>query len=164
MSLQGSVTVTVGATKTASGQPAMASAKDIVSRSVQIEIANGTGSGQSDLVYRSTPTINASANLDLDLRALTDVFGSNVVFARIKQIFIRNTSVGTVSFKPGASDAWVTLLATGSEVIIPANGLLLVGTESGNGMAVGSGTDNIRLTNNGATAATPEIIIIGTSA
>lgn len=166
MSVQGSLNVALALTQTAGSQPTVSSARDLIARTLQIEIANGTGSGQADRVYRASPSISAAANLDLDLiGALEDAFGAAVTFAKVKHILVRNTSAtGTLSLKPGASAAWVALLATGSEVIIPANGFALFGTETGNGIAVTAGADVLRITNNAATATIPEIIIIGASA
>lgn len=166
MSLTGVITASFSFTQVAGSQPGFVSAKDTAQRTSTTQFSSGTGDGSVDLMLRKEYTVSSGGGTQaIDLvGANTDAFGNTISFAKIKGILVRNSSAVAVSLKPGASSAWVALLKSGSEVVIPAYGILAFGVESGNGHSISAGSDNLLLQNDAGANATVEIIVVGTSA
>lgn len=93
--LVSTLTIGFGASHTdlAKGGVAGRNVVDKVKVNKTIELANGTGANQNDLVYQVQGTLAGSATVDLDLSGvLTDAEGTTIAFARIKEIIIENLS------------------------------------------------------------------------
>jgi len=153
-----------------------------VAESISMTLADGVGASQSDLIVTLQNTIIASGDDDIDLSgSLSDYYGDSVVLAKIKAIFIKNTSDtqssvtaaqiqvggGTGGDGTNAFDTWVTSTAAdGSEaVIIDAGGFIMVGNSTAAGYAVTAGTaDILHINNNTAEQARYDLVIIGTTA
>jgi hypothetical protein len=134
------------------------------------DFANGTGSGQADVVWSSKGRSLAQGlteNLDLNGGALVDAFGNAVVFATIKAIYIKQ--------KTGA--AGTTLVIGGVAAVVPIFGAtthtLAIGPgdeiclKRDPGIVVTASTgDLLRFTSGSTTLGTLtyDILIIGTSA
>jgi len=134
-----------------------------------INLADGTGSSQADLLFSDSRTITASANEDLDLSGgLTGVFGATLTFVKIKAIVIKASSGNTnnVEVKPATTNGFLgPFNAAADTLIIPPGGAISLFAPTA-GWAVTAGTgDLLNIANSGAgTSVTYDIIIIGTSA
>lgn len=133
-----------------------------------LALADGTGSGQGNRMYVADTTINASANLDLDLSgSLTDAFGDACVFTKVKHVYVevKSDSVATSVTVCGGSNPFVGPLADASdkEVVTKGQGPLMWIKQDNSGWAVTNGSnDNLRIANtDSSNAAKVRVVIIG---
>lgn len=135
-----------------------------------LSFANGTGSGQADLLWTDRRTINASSNDDLDLAGtFTDVFGQAVVFARVKVIAVLASSGNTNNVVLGNAAATQFLGPFGAAAhtaAVQPGGLAWFVAPGATAWAVAAGSaDLLRVANSGAgTSVTYDIAILGASA
>jgi hypothetical protein len=77
---------------------------------LKTDLADGSGTGQANLYWSGTLSLNAAASNTLDVSLLESVIFGSLVYASpasIKSLTIRNTSPGaTVRVEPGATDGW----------------------------------------------------------
>ena len=129
-------------------------------------LANGTSANQADKVYAVSGTISSGTPLDLDLTALTDVFGVAVNMAEVVGFLLRNkstTATQTLTVGNAASNAWVAWQSgTTPAVVIGPEGCLLWWSPS-DGAAVTGTTKVLRIAASAASVAY-EFIIFGRSA
>jgi len=147
-----------------------------VSYSVNLETTNGTGSSQTDLVYKAERTLAGSGVDTLDLSGgLTDIYGTTLAFVEVREIFIYNTSTttGDILRLGGGSDGSGTAAcftnmfgASSSTIRIPTNRAFVWGADKdGEGMTVTATTaDILRIQNLSANSVTYFIRILGCSA
>ena len=134
-----------------------------------INLADGTGASQADLLFSDTRTLTASATEDLDLAGgLTDVFGSVLTYVKVKAIIIKAASGNTnnVEVKPAAANGFLGPFNAAADTLeIPPSGQISLFAPV-NGWAVTAGTGDLLTITNGSsgTSVTYDIIIIGTSA
>lgn len=133
--------------------------------------ADGTAVDQADKVWHDTRTVNAGANDDLDLNALTNtIFGSTVTinFVKIKAILIINTSTTSgdeLRVGGAASQEWLAwVLAAGDKVRLGADSALLISSKKDGWTVTNGSSDTLRIHNPGASPITYKIAIVGTSA
>lgn len=60
-------------------------------------LTNGTGANQANIKYSASITLAALATTSLNLQSLTDGFGNSLNFARIKDLYVENSSVSSAS-------------------------------------------------------------------
>lgn len=89
-----------------------------------LSYTNGTGSGQVDLIYAKQLSLAGSATT-LDLTSVTDLSGTSISFARVRELWIQNlatTAAYTVTVGAAATNQFVGFLGTTtSTCIIPTN-------------------------------------------
>jgi hypothetical protein len=161
--LTATVSTAVQATFTKSG--ALSTPKDLLNKSIQKEFANGTGSGQANLIFRDQRTLLTGANETLDLAgALTDPFGATLTFGHVKALIIENTSTArTLTVGGAAANAWETWTSAGGTVTVPPGGIFSICAPAA-GFAVTAGTgDLLKIANDAGSSCTYNLIIIGTS-
>lgn len=73
----------------------IATTKDVKEISHSEALASGTGNSQMDVVHRARVTPTNATPVDIDLTALTDVFGEVIDFQTIRAIHIENKSTTT---------------------------------------------------------------------
>jgi hypothetical protein len=77
---------------------------------LKTDLADGSGTGQANLYWSGTLSLNAAASTTLDVSLLESVIFGSLVYASpasIKSLTIRNTSPGaTVRVEPGATNGW----------------------------------------------------------
>jgi hypothetical protein len=77
---------------------------------LKTDLADGSGTGQANLYWSGTLSLNAAASTTLDVSLLESVIFGSVVYAApasIKSLTIRNTSPGaTVRVEPGTTNGW----------------------------------------------------------
>lgn len=134
-----------------------------------VNLLNGTGAGQADLIFTDTHTLTASATENLDLAgSLTDAYGATVTFARIKAVIITAASANTndVQVTRPASNGAPLFLADGDGLSVRPGGLFAWACADATGVAITAGTgDLLTITNSaGTTGVTYTVIIIGASA
>ena len=136
-----------------------------------LDLLNGTGAAQADVLYANTATLAASANIDIDLSgALVPGVGGTSVLVKVKAVIVLAADGNTNNVVVGgaASNPWATWLnSTGTMQIQPGGAnLYFAGTGASAGHTVTAGTgDLLRIANSGAgTSVTYTLAVIGTSA
>jgi hypothetical protein len=129
-------------------------------------LANGTGANQASNHWHDQRTIAASGNDDLDISGvLTNVFGTSMVFTKIKALIVKAAgNTNDVIVGGAASNQFATFLGAATHTIkVKPGGLLVLVAPDANGYAVTAGTgDILRITNGGAgTSVTYDIVLIG---
>jgi hypothetical protein len=80
---------------------------------LKTDLADGSGTGQANLYWSGSLSLNAAASTTLDVSLLESVIFGSLVYASpasIKSLTIRNTSPGaTVRVEPGATDGWAQI-------------------------------------------------------
>lgn len=138
------------------------------SGSVRHTLANGTSNNQNDLAWSDQRTLGASATEDIDLSALTGVFGNAIAFAEIASIVVIADSGNTNDVLVGnaSTEGFVGPFddATATIAVHPGRCLVLDGPAAG--WAVTNNTDDkLGVTNSaGGTGVTYKIFITGRSA
>lgn len=124
-------------------------------------LTNGTGSGEANAYWRDVVTIAASGTASIDLRALTlKAFAGTgtLSLASVKAICIRNRSTSaSLSVGVSTTNRW-TGLAAGS-ITVAGSGCLYA--TNGGGWATSASDKVLAITNNGATAADVEVVVVG---
>jgi len=106
--------------------------------------------------------------------AVKDIFGDNVVFARIKGVYVKNTSTTASIIKVGggtdgaglnAWDAWTTSTAAdGSEgVLVPAGGFMFIWAPGATAWTVAAG-NILSIEEMSTLAASFDLVILGSTA
>lgn len=167
------VTVSIGWDYEQTGFPG--NSKDINGQSyASSTLNNGTAAGQANVKYSAQLAIAANGNTTLDLTNLTDNFGNAISFARIKDMYIENSSVDSASaIKVGGavSNAFTGMwsapgTANNDSYLTINNGVCFhMGVDAGaTGYPVGT-DKNILITNlDGSNAALVNIVIVGCNA
>jgi hypothetical protein len=134
---------------------------------------NGVLADQADLVYSKSGVLAASGNDQLDLNgSLVDEIGNSVDFAKIKGMFLVNTSDSDAELEIGGgtdgagTNAFSTWLTNGAtSVKVPWKAFhALTAPKAGFVVTAGSG-DILRIENKSSSnGATYELILVGTSA
>lgn len=126
-------------------------------------IANGTGTGQADGMFKDTRSLATGGTEDLDLNTILAPFGSAFNPAELVTILIESASTNTTNLTIGGSAADYTGLP--DQTIAPG-GIVYLNNLGANGLgAVTNGSsDIIRVTNAAGATASYEIFLIGRSA
>ncbi len=136
-----------------------------------LDLLNGTGAAQADVLYANTATLAASANTDIDLSgALAPAVGGTSVFARVSGLLVVADPGNTNNVVVGgaASNAWATWLNAAGTMQVRPGGFNLMGTGTTDTtrhlVTAGTG-DLLRIANGGAgSTVTYTIAIVGCSA
>lgn len=133
-----------------------------------LNLTNGVGAGQADMVWTDQRTLTASSTEDLDLAGggLTDAFGTAFEPAKVRLIVVTAAGANTndvVLFGDAASVPFLSTAAT--TVSVPPGGFIVLATPNLAGVAVTPTTaDIVQVANGGAgTGVDYDIVIIGTS-
>ena len=130
-----------------------------------IVLSQGTGNNQASKVFADQRSLNATTAEDLDLAggSLPDPVGVALTFATVKALLVRSADANVGVLRVGGDANFVPLFGAAADFIIvnPGGTLLLVAPLTGYTVTGGSG-DIIQVENTGASAATYDIIIIGT--
>lgn len=139
----------------------------------EIELASGTGASQADQAFTSlAKTLAASANEDFDwsnvANTLLNPFGTPIVFAKIKGIFVyaRPTNVNNVIIKPAAANGFLGGFGDASDTRIIPPGGYFEATNPVGGWTVTAGTgDKTNFANSGAGSSVVfDLEVVGTTA
>lgn len=134
-------------------------------RSVAIALANGTGSGQANMLWSDERSLTSGANESLDLAgSLTDAFGTTITFATVKAIIVEVPSTNTVNLTLGAaaSAQFVGPLGSATDTVSVRPGGVFVAVAPQTGWTVTATTADLFKVLAGAAAMTYRITIIGT--
>lgn len=137
-----------------------------VAVNAQAEFTTGAGANQINEVFSDTRTLadSATENLDLNGTALQNAFGTNIAFARVKFIFIKNKSATQVlSVGGAASNQFINWVGDATDVVkIRPGGFLLLVAVDATGYAVTASTgDLLKIANGNAGQAADYDVIIG---
>jgi hypothetical protein len=138
----------------------------LIDEQVSVGFTNGSGANQaSALAVKSYTGLASAGNQDIDLSGvLNDSLGGTFAPTKIKGFRIRHTGgTGSLSVGPAPANGWLGAFnATADRVkVIPGGYIDLVAPDA-NGYPVVAGTgDILRVTNNGADAASFKIELLG---
>lgn len=139
---------------------------DTVSLPIQLQLSNGTGSGQVSQMFHDTRTLTASATEDLDLAGgLTNAFGVSLTFVRLKYLYVvaaaANTNSVIVSRK--ATTGIPIFDADGDAITLGPGEFFMYGSPT-TGKAITATTDDtLTFTNSaGSTSVDYTVIMVGT--
>lgn len=133
---------------------------------------NGTGAGESDLVFSDRRTVGAGATDTIDLNGggLTDAYGNAVNFVEVTSVVIRNRETTlvarTIQFGPNAGgNPFLWLFADASDLVsVKPGGGYCQWADQAQTVSAGS-ADTIRIVNtDGANTVTYDILVTGRSA
>lgn len=138
-----------------------------VSVARQLNLAQGSGAGQADMIWSDQRTIAASGTDALDLAgSLSGPFGGLLTFARVKMLIVLAAAGNTNNVNVVMPASGVPLfLAAADGVGVRPGGALILFDPSAAGAVVTAGTgDLINIVNSGAgTSVTYDIHIVGAS-
>lgn len=143
---------------------------------LEANFVNGVVADAIDLIHAKTYTFAASTPQDLDLKALTDVLGATVNFARVRLLAIKvksTTDAASLTLSPGSTNGWTALIGTGSSLrVMPSTantdstekgiGFFLVVAPNTTGYVTGASNKVLTLTPS-AHAFDADVFIAGTS-
>jgi hypothetical protein len=146
----------------------LSSPADTFLKKVSIELANGTGSSQADLMFHDQRTIAASGTEDLDLAGvLASPFGATLTFVELRVIMISASSSNTnnVRVTRPASNGVPLFLAASDGIDIPPGGVFLWSCPADGKVTVTAATGDLLTVANSSsgTSVTYDVIIIGAS-
>jgi len=159
-------TCTVGTTWTYENEDnVIATVRSQKTNTFSVTMESGTGDNQSNAVwFDERELVATSETLDLS-GSLEDVFGTTLLFTKIKALYIKNTSETTteiIAVGGAAANQWDTWVANASDIVKvgPSGCLSLVNPIDGYVVTAGTG-DNLKI-DAGSDTITYQIIIIGT--
>lgn len=128
--------------------------------------ADGAGAGQAAVLYSARRTLASAASESLDLNgtALTDVFGAPLALTKIKGLIIQALDSNSTNLTIGnVANGLSTILGAATQSLVLQPGELLAKiTNTAAGYAVTASTaDLLQVTNGSGTAASYDIVIIG---
>lgn len=141
---------------------------DTFLKKASIELANGTGSAQADLMFHDQRTIAASGTEDLDLAGvLASPFGAALTFVELRAILISASPSNTnnVRVTRPASNGVPLFLAASDGIDIPPGGFFAWGCPADGKVTVTAGTGDLLTVANSAagTSVTYDVVILGAS-
>ncbi|MER7212451.1 hypothetical protein ABT340_35810 [Streptosporangium sp. NPDC000239] len=141
---------------------------NLVKFAKQMNLKQGAGAGQADILWSDQRTIAASGSDALDLAgSLTGPFGTTLTFARIKMVVVLAAAGNTnnVNVVMPGSNGVPLFLAASDGIAVKPGGMLFWYDPSAAGVVVTAGTgDLLNIVNSGAgTSVTYDIHIVGAS-
>lgn len=138
-------------------------------RAYVLELANGTGAGQADLLFSDRRVLAATTAESLDLvGSLVNVFKSVLSYARIKALLIFSAATNPADLEVGgaAANAFLSPFGAANDVVkVRPGGVLLLVAPDAAGYVVTAGTaDLLKVNNAGAAPATYDVVVVGASA
>lgn len=142
---------------------------DAFTKTLKIELANGTGANSNDLMFHDQRTLNASATEDLDLAGvLASPFGATLTFVELRAVLITAASGNTnnVNVTRPASNGVPLFLAASDGIAVQPGGAFLWTCPADGKVTVTAATgDLLTITNSaGSTPVTYDVVILGVSA
>lgn len=131
-----------------------------------LQLLNGTGAGNANKSwYGAARSIAGSGTDVLDLAGvLTDAFGATLTFTKVKAIVVLPAAANGSTLKlGGGTNPIVSLFGAGTDKITlrPGGLFVLVATDATGYAVIATTGDNITITNDHASAATYDILIVG---
>jgi hypothetical protein len=142
-------------------------AQDGLIVSKQLNLSNGTSSGQASQQWHDQRSLAGSASENLDLAgSLVNAFGVTVTFTKIKLIYVKasdsNNSANLVQVQRATSNGVPLFLAATDGLQLNPGGVFLFYDPVGVTVTAGTG-DILTVTNSaGTNTVTYDIVIVGT--
>ena len=139
------------------------------SYSYSVTYTHGTGAGAAQYIYADLLSIAASGTTSLDLNAvagtpLTDVFGDDITFAKVKLIYINlttTTAAASITVGGNANGLINWVGAANDKIRIRNDGAFFLACKDATGYAVTAATgDILDITNESSTLAASVIVYI----
>lgn len=135
-----------------------------LSDAYELAIPDGTDAGEADQIVPLEYTITASGSQNIDVTALTDIFGDAVAMAEVVAVLIYHDGASAASGVTLSGDLLDTWLGSTASIALGAGDHLSV-SKAAAGITVSGTADVITVTNNdGSNAAKVKAIIFGRSA
>jgi hypothetical protein len=132
-----------------------------------MDLANGTGANQANVIFSDQRTLSSAATEDLDLAGggLTDPLGTAFAPARIKCVMIASASGNTTNLTLLGDTNSVPVLSTAATTIVIApGGVFTACRPDATAWAVTAGTgDIIQVANASGASAVYDVILVGSS-
>lgn len=134
-----------------------------------IELANGTGAGQADLMFSDTRTLAASASESLDLAgSLVGDFGATLTFVELKLVLVKASASNTNAVRltrPASNGVPLFLAASDGIDIAPGGCFLWAAPTDGFCTVTASTGDLLSFANSSSgTSVTYDVVFVGASA
>jgi hypothetical protein len=168
--------LTMRSTATKAGDLTTTAPNAIVTAQYIQKMITGTGANQADVVYADSATMIADAFATYDLSGVVqDIFGDNVVMARVKGVYLKNTSTLASTIKLGggsdgagtnAWDTWITSTAAdGSEgILVRPGAFVFLWAPDATAWATVAGTaDLLCIEEQSTLAASFDLVVVGAS-
>jgi hypothetical protein len=132
-----------------------------------IALANGTGSGYANFAWQDEYTIAASGNQVVDLRALTDDYGTAQVCTKVAVLAIRlnasSDTAATISVGNAASNGFTGICSSLTATIpIRYEGWVVWVCKDATKMATSATDRNVKILNNSSTQSVDvDVVVIG---
>jgi hypothetical protein len=166
MSLTTRVQVHLHATQTVAAD--LSSADSVLNLQSILNLANGTGANQANVIWSDTRSLGPSASEDIDLigGGLVDPFGVAVAPSKLRVIMISSASSNLndmTLFGDALGPAFLNTAAT--TVTLKPGGVFLLTDPSAAGIAIGAGaTDIIQIANAaGVNTISYSIVVVGSA-
>ena len=142
---------------------------DAFTVSAAIQLANGVGAAQADLLFHDQRTLAASGTEDLDLAgSLSSPYGATLTFVELRAILFKAAATNTnnVRVTRPAANGVPLFLAASDGIDVPPGGVFMWSCPADGKVTVTAATgDLITVTNSSSgTSVTYDVVIIGTSA
>jgi len=124
---------------------------------------DGTGADQAGVMFHRASTLTAGMGYTIDMAGggLVDVFGNAFEPARVKALYIKNTSTTAASLTIGGNNA----AACGGLRMLPGESFMRAAGSVTAWPVAGGSTDTITITNaSGSLAAAYRVVVIGATA
>lgn len=164
-SFNGAMKVNVQGTLTASQN--LGSASYNLNQTYAINLLQGSGANQADIIYANTYTIAASGTQNIDLYGvLQDAHGNTINMTTVKGLFVYAYPGNTNNVLIGGagSNPWATWCNAGTDqVTARPGGFILLGCQDVTGYTVNSSTGHVlQLANSSSgTSVQCDIVVIG---
>lgn len=141
---------------------------NLISVARQLDLAQGSGAGQADMVWSDQRTVAASATDALDLAgSLSGPFGGTLTFARIKMLVLI-ASLGNTNncnlVMPGSNGVPLFLAASDGIGVRPGGAFVWFDPSAAGVVVTAATGDLLNVVNSGAgTSVTYDIHIVGAS-
>lgn len=132
-----------------------------------IALANGTGSGYANFAWQDQLTITASSSSTIDLRALTDEFGTSQTVARVKVFAVRlnasSDTSATLNVGAAASNPWAAPFAATNDVaVVRYQGWLVFACKDATAYVTSTTSKDVKIANNSSTqSVTVDVVVVG---
>lgn len=159
MNLRATLTAGIGALCTKGTDP---TAHDAVNWFASLTMESGTGANQADQAYHLAGTLATATALEIDVRggSLVDVFGDALAMVRVKAVYIQNRSAAGLLNITGTN----AIVGSGTIGVRAGGYFMNIAPDATAFPAAAGSTDQITITNPGASGVDYRVIVIGATA
>lgn len=136
-----------------------------IDRTWKIDLTDGTGAGQANMLFSDTRTLASNTSESLDLAGgLTPAFGPAITFTKTKLILVAADPANTTNLTIGnvTNGIVAPFGAATHSLLVPPGGFVLIATPDNTAFGVTAGTgDLLKIANASGAAANYDVVILG---